>query len=540
MRACRFMAAALVMLAAMFASGGARAHATLVGSEPKDGAVLATAPTGFRLTFNEPVAVTALKLVGAGGATALALPQAGGAEVRIAAPAGPARGSYALSYRVVSEDGHPVSGSIAFSIGAPDAARAASADDPDRGLQLAIWAARLALYVGLLFGAGGAFARAFLASGGTAGRRAAAACATVGLVAAPVSLALLGADLAGSPLADAFAPASWGPAIATSYGWTAGLAAVSLILALASLGLRDLTAKALAMAALLGVGLALAASGHASAASPQAAMRPAVFAHAVAAAFWLGALPCLLIGLATNAPAADRSLKRFARLAPLAVLALAVSGVLLAIRQTGTVDALWTTDYGRVLAAKLALVALLLALAALNRWRWTRPAMQGDRAAAGRLRRSIAIEIVVGALILGVVALWRFTPPPRALAEEAVEAPFVHIHARQAQADVTLEAGRSGRAGLSIVVATSDSGPLDARELTVMLSNEAAGVEPIRRAAAKQADGLWRVDDLALPVAGRWTVRLDLLISDFDMERLEGELDVGGSPPAASRPVTRP
>ena len=42
--------------------------------------------------------------------------------------------------------------------------------------------------------------------------------------------------------------------------------------------------------ALAGVGLSLAASGHAATASPQWLTRPALFLHGVAVAYWVGAL----------------------------------------------------------------------------------------------------------------------------------------------------------------------------------------------------------------------------------------------------------
>ena len=58
-----------------------------------------------------------------------------------------------------------------------------------------------------------------------------------------------------------------------------------------------------------------------------------------------------------------------------------------------------------------------------------------------------------------------------------------------------------------------------------MLSNAAAGIEPIKRPARLVA-GVWRVDDLVVPVAGRWKVRLDILVSDFEMVKLESEIAI--------------
>lgn len=59
-----------------------------------------------------------------------------------------------------------------------------------------------------------------------------------------------------------------------------------------------------------------------------------------------------------------------------------------------------------------------------------------------------------------------------------------------------------------------------------MLENAAAGIAPIRRPAQKPGDGTWRVDGLIIPAAGRWSVRIDVLVSDFEMVRLDTEIEI--------------
>jgi copper transport protein len=515
-----------VALAAFLAPLVAFAHATLVSSSPDDASVVVEAPKEFRLTFNEPVAVTGLKLSGGGRTVTLDRIEADGASIEVGAPPGLAAGSYALSYRVVSEDGHPIAGAVSFAIGVAGGGPIPELDPVDRTLEAAIWTARLALYVGLLFGAGGAFALAWLADGGQEGRRTVVACTVLGLLAAPAALALQGADLVGAPLGGALNLMAWRQALGTSYAWTVAAALASLTAALASLGRRGRLAKPLSAAALGGVGPALAASGHASAAAPEALMRGAVFVHATAAAFWIGALAPLLLGLRRDSPTDRRSLQRFSDAAPYAIGLLALAGVVLAVRQTESVAALWETDYGLVLSAKLALVAALFVLAAGNRWRWTGAALAGDADGYRKLRRSIGAELVLGAAVLGVVALWRFTPPPRSLALFKAEPAVAHLQTAAAQADVTISPGHVGRAVITVMVMTGDYGPLDAKQLAVILSNPAAGVEAIRREARKPGDGTWRVEGVMLPAAGSWTIRVEILVTDFDLERLEGRVDI--------------
>ena len=92
-------------------------------------------------------------------------------------------------------------------------------------------------------------------------------------------------------------------------------------------------------------------------------------------------------------------------------------------------------------------------------------------------------------------------------------------------ADVTLEPGRVGTARASIVVSRGDFSPLEPKEVTLILSNPAAGVEPVRRAATLRA-GIWQVDALPLPVAGRWQLHVDVLVSDFEKQRLEDSVEI--------------
>jgi len=73
-----------------------------------------------------------------------------------------------------------------------------------------------------------------------------------------------------------------------------------------------------------------------------------------------------------------------------------------------------------------------------------------------------------------------------------------------------------------------------------VLANPAAGIEPIRMmatragvsggadaastapsAATSAATSTWRIDDLRIPVAGRWSLRVEILVSDFEKRIIE-------------------
>ena len=349
----------------------------------------------------------------------------------------------------------------------------------------------------------------------------------VALLALPVSIGLQGLDALDVPLSDLGTSIVWSTGFGTSYGTAALIAGFGLLIAL--LGLwseRQSLLRLLSIVSLAALGLALASTGHASAAVPQWLTRPAVFIHAAAIAIWTGALLPLGLMLREGDVAASSALVRFSRTILYAVGPLVLTGLILAVLQIEHVDALWTTAYGRVFLGKLVALFFLFGLAALNRWRFTAPAEAGEKKAIRQLARSVGVEIILVVAIIAIVAMWRFTPPPRAIEAAAALPASVHIHTGKAMADLSITPGHAGPVTASIVIMTGDFGPLDAREVTLVLSNPAAGIEPIKRPATKPGDGTWRIDDLTIPVPGRWTVQIAILVSDFDLVRLESTLDV--------------
>lgn len=520
-------ALAVVLITFIVSSAPALAHATLIRSEPVDGSVVASAPGRFTLTFSEPVSPLVLKLVGPGGTShVLDDYQVEGEALVVATPETLGDGTHVLSWRVVSADGHPIGGSVVFSIGAPSAGGAPDVSEPvDRQLRAAIWAARLCLYAGLFFGVGGVFFLAWVAAGSAPARGFVTGMLALGFAAAPLSVGLQGLDALALPLASLAGSPVWDAGLSTSYGVTAIAAFLVLCVASAALVLTGLAARVLALAGIVGVGLALAASGHASAAEPQWLMRPAVFLHGVGIAYWVGAMVPLGVLLFRRDRDAVPALSRFSRAAPFAIAPLVTAGIVLALVQVETPRALIETSYGCILVAKLALVFVLFGLAARNRWRLAGPVKDGDGQAVHRLVRSVMVETFAIALILGVAAFWRFTPPPRVLAIEAATPASVHIHAEKAMADLSVVPGRTGPVDVSIFVMTGDFGPLDAKEVTLVLSRPDAGIEPVKRSATA-TEGAWRIDGLQIPLAGRWKVRLDVLVSDFEMAKLEGEIQI--------------
>ncbi|HEY2222154.1 copper resistance CopC family protein [Actinomycetospora sp.] len=115
--------AALVSVLLALAAGPAAAHDVIEGSDPADGASVAAAPSRITLTFGEaPAPDTAtVTVVGPDGSSRWEQGTAttDGARVSVGVnPLGPA-GRYQVGYRVVSGDGHPVSGALSFTLTMP-------------------------------------------------------------------------------------------------------------------------------------------------------------------------------------------------------------------------------------------------------------------------------------------------------------------------------------------------------------------------------------------------------------------------------------
>ena len=511
---------ALVFLAASMHAGTAWAHASLNVAEPADGAVVATAPGRYALTFSEPVSPLSLRLVRPDGSSVpLDRFAVTGNVVAIEAPGGLGRGTHVLSWRVVSADGHPIGGSVVFSIGEASASPPQVTEDIDWTVRGWLWLGKAALYVGLFVGIGGVFARRILIPSADAGGRVIIAALAIGAAGAIVSLGFQGLDALGAPAGRIMEPAVWSAGMATSYGST-------IVAALAAFALAGFAGRAAAVAAWLLAGGALALSGHASAAAPQWLMRPAVFLHAVSIGAWVGALAPLGLALRRNEPGATEALSRFSKAIPAIVAVLVLAGAALSVVQVERPAALLDTAYGQVFLTKLALLAGLFLLAAANRWFLTPSVAAGAPSASSRLARSIAVETLLVLLVFGVASLWRFTPPPRALATAAAVPVMAHIHTPRAMADLTVTPGRAGQVAVSAIIMTGEFDPLDAREVTFVFSNPKAGIEPFRRRAEKLADGTWRAAGVVLPLAGEWSLRVDMLISDFEIARLEGSIAI--------------
>jgi copper transport protein len=512
----------VALLVALCFATTADAHAVLISAEPADGSVLTEAPKTVVLRFNEAVAPTAVSVLDAAGKPRDVATRAVDQSVMVTLPADLPQGTQVISYRVVSQDGHPVAGSLLFSIGVVTGSAVPSGGGAVAPLT---WLARIGVYLGLFVGVGGVFFAAWIGQG-PAGGRVILGALGIGLVSAIVSIGLQGIDLLNLPLSGLLTRAPWVSALATSLG-PAMLIAIAAMLS-AAFGWRSPSIRASwirTALAMLGVGLALAASGHAATASPQWLTRPSVFIHGIGLAYWIGAFAPLAAMAWRRSDDLPRTLKSFSTLAVPVVGLVALSGLTLAIVQLESFGAMIDTRYGNILVAKLGLVLLLLVLAALNRLIFA-PAVISDVSNTEPLLRSVLAESVLAVAIFALAAGWQFTPPPRALAM-SIDVPLaIHIHTDAAMFQVLIGPGKVGQNDFTLQLMNGDASPFAAKEATLTLSLPDRGIEPMERSATLGPDGYWHLRKVPLPFPGRWHMQIDALVTDFKKVTLEDDFEI--------------
>ncbi|WP_049567494.1 copper resistance CopC/CopD family protein [Streptomyces sp. SBT349] len=395
------------LAALLLAATPATAHASLAGSTPGDGEVVATAPAEITLTFTEAVSladdgVRVLDPDGDAVATGGETADLGDHTYAVALPGDDlADGTYTVTWQVVSADSHPISGAFTFSVGAPSetsvepGAVAETGDDGVSGLLYDV--ARYTAYGGFVL-LGGACAFALACWPVAASRRTVQRVTLTGwtaLTASTIALLLLRTPYTGSgDLADAFDLGGLRDVIDTK----TGTALVTRLLLLAAAGVfiavlhggyarqralpdpdeataervRDLTFGLALGGSILAAGIAAswAMSEHASTGRQTGLAIPLDIVHLLAVSAWLGGLVTLLVLLRTE-PALPRSaVRRFSAVALTSVTVLAVTGLYQAWRQIGwSWSALTETSYGQLLLIKVALVVTLLTVAWASRRR---------------------------------------------------------------------------------------------------------------------------------------------------------------------------
>lgn len=425
-------AVAFALIAACVLAGSATAHALPLSSDPAAGATVAPAPTAVTITFGErpDPKLSTIKVFDASGTDVSAGPTtvvgSDGLKLTVALPPLPT-GVYTVAWRTVAaDDGHVASGSFVFGIGVTPPAAAvpgvgvAGADVAGGSIGSTIDSilGRWLLYIGWLGLLGGAaFGLVIARPTGTLYRRLlpvawyAAAAGSVIVVVTRV------ADSGASP--DAILGSSLGGMILLR-GMPLAVAGIGVMV-----GSRAPRRPALAIVA-FGAAAALVADvllSHAAGSTGPLDVAVQTL-HVIAVGLWLGGLAGLLLTIGRRAnERTGRAVRRFSWLATIGITTVALTGLLRAIAEIGTVDALLASGFGHLVIAKTGLLAALALLGAANHFR--------NVPAAGRtlvgLRRIGSAELLVGATVLLLSASLVHIVPPVEVAAAATAPGHAHV-----------------------------------------------------------------------------------------------------------------
>ncbi|MBX7197966.1 MAG: CopD family protein [Rhodospirillaceae bacterium] len=228
---------------------------------------------------------------------------------------------------------------------------------------------------------------------------------------------LLAVGLIGASLLESgpFTARAWEIGLSTTLKDSAGFGVPAMVILLLGFARPVARQRVIVPAGAILCVLSFLVTGHPVVAAPRWVSAPAYALHILGAAFWLGALAPLVRCLKVLAPAeAWAVVAAFSMRAVYAVGAIVASGLVLAVMHVGSWDALLTTDYGLRLAVKVALAALVIALAVYNKIVLTPALAEGNVPASRHLRTSIAAEFVLLILIVGAAVVLSLAPPPAA------------------------------------------------------------------------------------------------------------------------------
>jgi len=507
--------AACALLVALALPGAAAGHALLHASDPAAGSTLGTAPASVLLTFGETpdARLTAVKVLDSAGQDHVnGRPEAVNDppdSIRVALGDLP-DGVYTVSWRTVSSiDGHVSVGSFVFGVGVapPSGAAPQGGGASDSGSPPNI-VARWVLYLGLVALIGAAFAAVAVSRRPASSLLALAAAGwllaavgTLGVIAvqwietgAPLE-ELPGTSVGSSALARVIWLGAMGAALA-------GLATVPRVRWRPGWWI-------VGVAAATGICVDVA-TGHAAAGAGAALQVATQSLHGLAAAWWMGGLAALLL-LLRSTPAEERldAARRFSFWAAIALVIVIVTGVIRAIVEVGTLDALVTTDFGRVVLAKSAIFLGIAALGAFNRFINLRNAA---RVLAG-VRRIGGAELALALLVFGLSALLvNLTPPTSAGANpQPVSQPIVaagHDFGTSVRARLVATPGAAGLNTFDLALTDYDSGAaVDASAVALRFQLQSqSGVAPSSLDLQAAGPGRFTASGANLSIDGIWQV----------------------------------
>jgi copper transport protein len=566
-------AAAIVLLTA----APAFAHASFEGSQPGANAQVQTSPKNIVLRFSEAVTAesNAIKVY---DSKANAIPtgkygRENGDSSTVSVPINKTLpdGTYAVTWRVISDDSHPVEGAFTFAVG--NVAINSKSNDLARSLLSktgggndvvgATYAVvRFLAFFGLAIFVGVSMFMVALFSEGWASprvRRLVWSGWGVALGATIIGICLQGAYATGGGLGDALKPSVIGDVLDTRFGkaWLARIVllvlAMPLVLALQRTRTRRgplvIVGALMAVAIMVTPGL----GGHASTGRWVAVALPFDTIHVLATSMWFGGLLVLSIEVlrSDDLDVLEPLLDRFSFFALASVGVIIATGGFQMIRQVEHWNLLLNSGYGRLLLVKLGAFAAVLVVASASRdivryeiRRRGRPVLAGAvpagpgamRAApelpdpqdtVHRLRSAVRYEIGFAIAVYAVTALLVNAAPVRA----DVAKPFVQILTTEnpnVSYDVDITPARVGPNELHLTAQKPTGEEVPLVGITVTIANPGKNIAPIPvKLIRLGTGGHYTSANMSIPFSGTWRIDIKGLVSDVDEAAAAADFKVG-------------
>ena len=546
----------LLTVAAVLALGvhstNAFAHAELVATSPADGSTLNSAPKRVVLTFDEPVnSIGAHIDVFSAEGDNVAIGRAVARGRTLTTQLGPnvPHGTLSVFWSAISDDGHSETGSLSFRFAnaseqiSPDleispalelspapATRLPSSGSTITSLVRAIRFATSLILVGavvfLLFiwdpqlRQRSANGRSQLEDEGSVRRL-------------TILLGLMSAATLAFAAAATLPIESWADGITVSdvvhlrQGAVAigtCVAALLILPALVLLGRRhSQLATAVVLALTAAITLAPGLSGHASTLGTAWASVLTDWAHVTTAGIWGGSIIVMAVALPNflrTLQASDRSelysetARRFTRLALGSLAVLIATGLLSAYRLTGSLMVLTESSWGRILLAKVIVVIIAIALAAIIR-------TSSRRAATGLQLEAILIIVVIA--LTGTLTGLSPKVPTQAVRTLHVEQ---ELGGKTARIDV--RPGTTATPNTVVVAVTNNVGQpaLDVTNATIKMTSTNLGGTTLSIPLHRVGPANWS-GDISFPTAGPWHVSARIQNGQTRYDVVTGTITIG-------------
>ena len=550
------MALAVAAAAAAVLASSAFAHSVLLGTEPANDAVVQESPGRVELRFNEPVEMSlgGIRVFDSQGnrVDADQVSPNGAPRVGVDIEGDLERGTYTVAWRAISADSDPISGAFVFHVQErgvqPGGISVESLTGTSTTVDAFFTGGRFFDLALLLLSLGGAVVLVIALPTAPWHVRRRLYGIVAGLATALALVALLniffqGAAAGGLGILDAFRWNVFTNVLETRYGEMMLVqAALAATLALTAMALRHSESRdrraLTALTLVLGAGMALTPSfsGHASTAGKLALTSD--IAHVIAAALWTGGLGFLVLALVLARddrwPLATRAVPRFSNMAVVSVAMLLIAGVINGYLQVRTWSALWETEYGLLLLAKIALVVPLLGLGAYNN-RYAVPRLKAGIASVLERRRFLTaagVELAIMVAIVAVTAVLINAEPARteAMMEEMAmedgamgteagdqEAFESDVDLGEMMAHLVVEPAMPGENTIHLTFEHADAEELTKVSVAASLPSEDIGPLAFPAEPVQGQPGEYVAEGASLSLPGEWELRIEALMGEFDL-----------------------